>query len=335
MTGPNGCGKSNLFNGFRLIRAACAGTLTHSLASEGGLESALWAGGRKTGPIRLKVGIVAEPYEYVLELGVRPESEMPLVPLDPQIKSEIVKLAGKVIVDRNRSTARMFPVQGTSVLRRDVLDSESIFAQIGDPGAFHSLCSFKELVSRWSFYHQFRTDAESGLRRPALSTFTSQLSEDGYNLGPMLRVIQHRGEFKKLKKVIRDAFPGSELVLNGSEFALEVEGIRREITPHEMSDGTLRFLCLAAVCFGPYSPPLIAFNEPEASLSPALFKPLADMLAHCSLRSQIWVTTHAEELNRALVDRLDCRPIRLDKVDGETARSGRPKGLAYSVEWDG
>jgi predicted ATPase len=101
-----------------------------------------------------------------------------------------------------------------------------------------------------------------------------------------------------------------------------------------MSDGTLKFLCLAAACFGPYPAPMIAFNEPESSLNPAVFEPLADILSHASQFSQLWLTTHSNELNQALGNRLACRPIRLDKVDGETIRAGRPKSLAFNAEED-
>ena len=44
--GANGVGKTNLYRALQLLQAAAAGTLARELASEGGMESALWAGKR-------------------------------------------------------------------------------------------------------------------------------------------------------------------------------------------------------------------------------------------------------------------------------------------------
>ena len=332
ITGPNGCGKSNLFNAFRLVRAATEGRLSHAIALESGFDSILWAGPRKDGPVQMSISLVADPFEYKLVLGLRPRNELPLFPLDPQIKSEVVKLGGRVMVDRKSSVAHMSTVEGKRQLRVDLVDSESVFAQVGDPQDYHYLYSLRELVARWAFYHEFRTDADSPLRRPSLATFASRLDDDGSNLGTILYIIEQRGEFERLSEILRAAFPGSTFHATGGQFWMNVEGISRRIDPKEMSDGTLKFLCLAAICFGTHPPPLIALNEPETSLSPALYEPLADLLTHAASSSQLWITTHSEGLSQALISRLACKPIRLDKVNGETVRSGHTPGTYYLQE---
>ncbi|MDH3475673.1 MAG: AAA family ATPase, partial [Rhodospirillales bacterium] len=43
-TGPNGCGKSNLYRALVIMAAAARGDLARALAEEGGMPSALWAG---------------------------------------------------------------------------------------------------------------------------------------------------------------------------------------------------------------------------------------------------------------------------------------------------
>lgn len=323
ITGPNGCGKSNLFNAFRLLKSAVEGRLAQSLADEGGLDSVLWAGPRSSGPVRLKLSVVTDPFEYTLELGLRPASELPLFPLDPQIKSEVVKLAGRVMVDRKSSVATMRGLAGDSELRTDLVDSESVFAQVRDPEKYGYLYLFRESVERWTFYHEFRTDKDSPVRRPALATFSPRLHEDGSNLGPAMYVTSERGEGDTLWPILRAAFPTMSLTATPESLVVHSDGIERAMSGRELSDGTLKFLCLAAACF-PFRPsPLIAFNEPETSLNPSVLAPLADMFAHASQYSQLWITTHSEELTKHLVDRLACKPIRLDKTDGETVLEGR------------
>ena len=61
--GANGVGKTNLYRALQLLQAAAAGTLARELASEGGMESALWAGKRMVNkPARIKLAVgLGEP----------------------------------------------------------------------------------------------------------------------------------------------------------------------------------------------------------------------------------------------------------------------------------
>jgi predicted ATPase len=53
--GANGAGKTNLYRALQLIQAAAAGNLSRTLAAEGGMDSALWAGKRQARrPPRIK-----------------------------------------------------------------------------------------------------------------------------------------------------------------------------------------------------------------------------------------------------------------------------------------
>lgn len=327
ITGPNGCGKSNLFNAFRLVKAAVEGRLSRGIAEEGGLKSILWAGPKPDESAPLKLSVVADPFEYELEIGLRPQSEQPLFPLDPQIKGESVVLGKQKMVDRGRSVVKVRALGGPWDMRVQLADSESIFSQIGDAAKYSYLYDLRELVQRWTFYHEFRTDMDSPVRRPSIPTFSPRLFEDGSNLGPALLVINRHGDFDAMRDIFSRAFPGAKLMMEGGSISIRYDGLYRTMGAHELSDGTLKFLCLAAACFSTRPAPLIAFNEPEISLNPAAIEPLADMLAFAAQHSQLWITTHSEPLTQALVSRLDCVPIRLDKLDGETMRAERAARL--------
>src|SRR6266851_9233139 len=70
--GANGVGKTNLYRALQLLQAAAAGTLARELASEGGMESALWAGKRtanKPARMKLSVGLGAD------QRAAQPQSE--------------------------------------------------------------------------------------------------------------------------------------------------------------------------------------------------------------------------------------------------------------------
>jgi predicted ATPase len=94
--------------------------------------------------------------------------------------------------------------------------------------------------------------------------------------------------------------------------------LMRPLDGRELSDGTLRYLCLLAALLSPRPPPLMALNEPETSLHPDLLEPLAELLAAAARTSQLWVTTHSEELAGHLQRLTKAHPLRLAMKDGAT-----------------
>jgi predicted ATPase len=58
LTGPNGCGKSNLYNSLVLIGRAAQGQLARAIAEEGGTPSVFWAGGER----HLALNLASEVY---------------------------------------------------------------------------------------------------------------------------------------------------------------------------------------------------------------------------------------------------------------------------------
>src|SRR5213075_83519 len=79
-----------------------------------------------------------------------------------------------------------------------------------------------------------------------------------------------------------------------------------------LSDGTLRFICLATLLLQPELPPLILLDEPELGLHPAAIALLADLLSSAASRTQVIVATQSVTLVNQLtpeqvwaVDRTD------------------------------
>jgi len=205
-----------------------------------------------------------------------------------------------------------------------VLTSETAVALLGDAGHYPEIGTFRQAVGAWRFYHGFRTDRHSPLRAPCLAVTAPLLDEDGGNMAAVFATLVHtRGDTVDLDRAVADAFGGARLVVpepgETAEFGVTFpEFPLRIFQPRELSDGQIRFLGLSAALLSYRLPPLIALNEPEASLHPDMLAPLADMIARAAETSQIWIVTHSQTLADAVRTRCGVKPRRVIREEGAT-----------------
>lgn len=343
LVGPNGCGKSNLYRGLWLLQAAANGQFAQAIASEGGMASALWAG-RKGAP-RMTIAARLEDLKYRLEVGLPPRGpdDPTLFKLDPQVKEEHVWIV------QGSKKAELLKRTGSSVVARDergakityplaVPPGESVLSELREPHKFPELSMLRQEILHWRFYHQFRTDIASPIRQPQIGVYSPVLNHDGLNLAAAIQTIVEIGDDEALSNGIDRAFPGSEVFVenNDGQFTLSMHmpGFARPFKAQELSDGTIQYLCLLAALLSPRPPALLALNEPETSIHPDLFEPLARLIADASKHSQLWITTHARELADYILDFTGAAPIELEKVDGATRIVGQKLG-GFSNDDDG
>jgi predicted ATPase len=336
--GPNGVGKTNLYSALGLLRRAADGTITRAIAEEGGIESVLWAGARQGGkPVRLVLKAhfesgrydveVGLPHSYEVELGLRRPTEAAFS-IEPLVKEE------RLIVRHARREVSMMERKGPLVTLRNeagarethqnaVLSSETALASFRDASRYPELEAVRRELLDWRLYHDFRTDAGSPLRRPCYAITTPTLSSDGRDLAAVLATLfTIREDTVDLERAIEDAFPGATLRAwdEGSwcHFSMKFADMPRPFGAHELSDGTLKYLCLLGALMGYRLPSLIALNEPEASMHPDLLPPLARLIGQASSAARIWVVTHSDLLARCLEAEMGHRARRVIKVNGAT-----------------
>ena len=327
VVGPNGCGKTNLYRALRLLSAAAEGTLARSLADEGGLPSVLWAGPRKrNAPARFTAGVALDDLGYELSCGPMPPPQGPFE-LDPDVKEETVwAVEGNrrhVVAQREAGTAFVRDAEGNrTTFPFELWNGESFLSQLSEPHRFPLLSAMRSELIRWRFYHHFRTDLDAPARRPQVGVRTPALAHDGKDLAAALMTVQEIGDRALLYESVERAFPGAKLELRqdrGSfSFRLAMPGLFRPLEAADLSDGTLRYLCLVAALLSPRTPPFLVLNEPETSLHFDLLPALAELIAHAGERGQVLVTTHAEALAIALEKRRETSTVRLTKRDGAT-----------------
>ncbi len=330
VVGENGTGKTNLYRALQLFQAAASGSLARSIAEDGGMESVLWAGARTRGPVRMRIAATLEDFHYELVLGLPVPTggassvEPSAFNMDPIVKQERVLLDGAVIVDRKGQSVTLRDVDGRPVTHAfDLWSSESVLARVSEPQRYPALSALRDRFLSWRFYHSFRTDPDSPIRRSQVPVRTPALAPDGRDLACALQTIREVGDADGLRAAIDRAFPGSSLELGGRDVKMRTPGLHRPLDAHELSDGTLRYLCLIAALLSPRLPPLLALNEPETSLHPDLLDPLAELIAGMPRGNHVWLTTHARELAEGVARRTGTEPVRLTREKGETRIVGQ------------
>lgn len=343
--GENGVGKSNLYKALGLLRAAAEGTITRAIAEEGGVESVLWAGGgrMRREPVRLILKADIDHLRYEVEIGL-PSPAQAGFRIEPLIKEEriIATVANRKVtmLERMGPVVNLRNADGAREMHKDsVLSSETALVAFRDGARYPEIEMIRQEMLDWRLYHDFRTDESSPIRQPSHAIATPTLSADGHDLAAVLGTLFIiRRETTELQQAFADAFPGTVLSAgdHGSwcEIAVHYPNFQRPFGAHELSDGTLKYLCLLGALMGYRLPSLIALNEPEASLHPSLLPPLARLIAHAAQRTRIWIVTHSEALADALYEETGKKPRRVVKEDGATNIEGLTLSGGFRDEED-
>ena len=339
VVGENGSGKTNLYRALRLLSRGAEGRLATTLLEEGGMPSILFAGEfprRRGDPVRTVIGVDIDEISYELALGLPAAGPGDPFLLDPQIKEELIWVGAKrtratTLADRAGTTVLLRDVDGLPVSYPTALDSaEPLLSQIGDPGRYPEVFGLRAHLGRWRFYHEFPTHPQAPARSPQVGVRTPVLANDGHDLAAAVTTIFQIGDGHALRSAVERAFPGSELdtdVVNGVHSLVVTQpGLLRPTTAVELSDGTLRFLYLAAALLTPRPPGLLVLNEPETGLNSAVIGPLAELVAIAAEGGQVILTTHSDLLAE-LLSATGARRVRVARSSaGATALNVEDRG---------
>lgn len=335
ISGANGVGKSNCYKALALLKSLAEGSFARFIAGEGGMESALWGGKKRSDkPRRIIITVEHSQFEYHVEVGV----DCIVDPLDPD--PSMFKMDPKIRVERLKvhtgSSSRLVGARKSNqlqLLNNDwefdyyefpVMASESFLSQVKEPAKFPFVSLVKEALSSWRFYHEFDTSSHSPLRVPQVAFWSPKLEDGGENLASVIRTIWESGFQEDFDEIFEQAFPDMSIAISVMQNRLELSvtqaHLSRNLNLSEVSDGTLRFLCLAAALLSLDKPDLIVLNEPEMSLNESVYPAIAKLISFASGDSQVIVVTHATELASCVGEDHELTHIELALDEGRTRR---------------
>ncbi len=275
--GANGAGKSNFISFFRMISKILEQKLQTFTAYLGGPDSILFFGRKMTPELSFEIYFGSNIYSSILQATQ-----------DNRLTFVQEKLA---IPGRWQDAAG---------------DTESQFNALvkAGSGLFSDFVSMKN----WRIYHFQDTSETSPVKQLHGVNINDYLRPDGCNLAAFLYFLKekHHEHYERIVKTIRLVAPFFEdfaLRPNPTnENMIELEWRHRgEDIPFKafmLSDGTLRFICLATVLLQPehLQPETIIIDEPELGLHPMAIGIFAGMARSVSKSRQIIIATQSPEL---------------------------------------
>jgi predicted ATPase len=327
LIGANGTGKSNLVGLFGLLADLADRRLQLHIARQGGADAILHFGRKKTSALRISLRFGLHGYEAVL-----------------------VPVAGDALVFERESDlawpstpmAVPGPVPGYRPIIHQYLSpggSKETAASDARPGAedFGARPSITSMRG-WRPFHFHDTGPSAPAKQKHKIDDNRTLLSDGDNLAPFLFALRTiaPGAYRRIVDVVRSIAPFFD------DFVLEPDAVNPGViqlgwrhtsddalfTADSLSDGTLRFICLATLLLQPSLPSLIVIDEPELGLHPFAIAQLAALVRAAATRTQVILATQSV----TLLDQFDAGEVIVAERDhGES--SFRRLDESALVEW--
>jgi predicted ATPase len=285
LIGANGAGKSNFVGFFRLLRELIDQRLQLAIATEGGADTCLYMGPKLTRKLVAKLYFGNNGYHFTLV----PTTDNRLV-----FASESVSYTGRPkSIGSGHAESKL----------KEIKDSD----ETGLVPVY-----VWRAVSSWVVYHFHDTSGTAGVRRQGATNDNEFLRPDASNLAAFLfRICQtHRASYEKIRDVVRLAAPFFDdfklRPVPTNPDLIQLEWLQKEsdypFRASQLSDGTLRFICLATALLQPSPPPTMLFDEPELGLHPYALTLLASLFQQAaqeegdSFSKQVIVSTQSAPL---------------------------------------
>ena len=320
LIGPNGSGKSNFIDFFNFLREISKGRLQNFVAYQGGADKILYLGTKVTKEL---IGSIESPNEQVFW-----EFKLFTSKVDKLLFYE------EAITGGTSSSSTKWAKEYEHGLSESDLFSKTNNAELNEYN--EQIRNYiQPVIGSWVPYHFHDTSDFSAIKKTCSKRDYEYLRPDGSNLAAFLLFLRkkHENKYEYIRDVIRLAAPFFDDFLlrdsldNSDETLLEwrQKGSDYPFHPSQISDGTLRFICLATVLLQPEPPSTILLDEPELGLHPMALTLLAEMIKKASLKTQIIVATqsaslisHFEPEDIVVVERKDeesvFRRLPLDKL---------------------
>ncbi len=287
LIGANGAGKSNLISFFKMLNEMTAGRLQQYIGTSGRAQSLLHFGPKLTPQVEAQL-------EFEVKNGI------------DIYAMRLFHAAGDTLVyaeetlsfqQRGHTSPKLFSL-GAGHTETRVLDE----AKAGERTAQ----TIRHLLNSCRVYHFHDTSSTARVRQYGYIGDNRPLMHDAGNLAAFLYRLRNEGSGSAYYPIVKtiqliapffgdfDLEPTGpdkrEVILNWRQ-----KGSDQVFGPHQLSDGTLRAMCLITLLLQPEDelPDLTIVDEPELGLHPYALNVIAALFGKVSPPKQVLISTQS------------------------------------------
>ncbi|MCX7112693.1 MAG: AAA family ATPase [Proteobacteria bacterium] len=299
LIGSNGAGKSNFLSAFKFLASVVGDNFPVDVQVWGGPDALLHYGRKITPRLEMEVCFKSEPSSYRsgrmqngYKISLKPTNDNQFVFAQelPWFYIHSYPEPLEYSLGTGYRTARVTNDQDEA--------SKKVSAYVSDK------------LKSWRQYHFHDTGDTALVKRLHKINDRRILKPDAANLAACLChwATKYQSNYQRIVETIRLVAPffGDFIFTDDDTETVELEWTERGYpdTPwkaHVLSDGTLRFMCLASLLLQPIQllPDIIIIDEPELGLHPFAINVLAGLLKRAAEENQVIVSTQSVELLNA------------------------------------
>jgi predicted ATPase len=302
----NGVGKTSFLECFDLLSRSARGRLKDAISERGGLSSII-------------TNSKAQAMEYMLWREMETNTDLYSLRLNPNPAGPGYGLEEEFKKTDKPSNLALTPISShlgsityfdpsARVPLKPTWDYDHLETALSQVPKTFEPEPFRSQLALSVLYHHLDVSNRAPIRsnqpmKPALLP-----GANGEDLASFLYYLREKdyNRYELIEAALRAAYPGFERL----DFPPVAAGVitmtwrdknfKDPFYPHQLSDGTLRFLWLASLLQCPQPISVTMIDEPEVSLHPELLSLLAGLMREASMHTQLIVATHSARLVRFL-----------------------------------
>lgn len=292
IVGANGAGKSNLIQVFKMVLAMAQGAFQDFILRNGGADAFPFDGVKETPEI--KIG-----FEFTSNSLFSEGSNYYRFKMTPSASETMMLSEERRYKDYNWKPYGSPAEESRLAEQKNERSWDDHWNGVG--------YFVYDAISRWMVYHFHDTSATAPMRRSEIVEDNQKLRGNGSNIAPFLRNLKEFSpkSYEKIRNAVQLVMPFFDdflldIIRQGESEKIKLmwkqKGTDYPMQPYHLSDGSIRFICLATALLQPNPPSTIIIDEPELGLHPEAIGILAELIAIAAKQTQVIIATQSPQL---------------------------------------